>query len=104
MSHMNLVNGQARHQSPNTSVVFRTSDRCTEGHGFDTRWRLGQKTFVARSHVESQENKKLCFCTASLAQMRIQCEASRAKTNLFTLLRLNVAPRDKGLYRRMHLT
>ena len=23
-------------------------------------------------HVESQENKKLCFCTVSLAQMRIQ--------------------------------
>ena len=37
-------------------------------------------------HVESQENKKLCFCTANLAQTRIQCEA-----------RLNVAPRDKRL-------
>ena len=42
-------------------------------------------------HVGSQENKKLCFCTASLAQIRIQCEASRATTKPFILQRLNMA-------------
>ena len=44
-----------------------------------------------RGHVVSQANKKLCFCMASLTQTRIQCEASRAKTKLFILLRLNMA-------------
>ena len=34
-------------------------------------------------HVDSQETRKLCFCTASLAQTRIQCEASRAKNKAF---------------------
>ena len=29
----------ARHESPSSSVV-RALDRCTEGHGFDSRWRL----------------------------------------------------------------
>ena len=43
------------------------------------------------SHVESQGNKKLCFCTASLTQTQIQGEASPAKTKLFILLRLNLA-------------
>ena len=42
-------------------------------------------------HVESRGNKRLCFRTASLGQTRIQCEASRAKTKLFILLRLNLA-------------
>ena len=42
-------------------------------------------------HVESRGNKKLCFRTASLGQTRIQCEACRAKTKLFILLRLNMA-------------
>ena len=56
-------------------------------------------------HVESQENKKLCFLTASLAQTRIQCEACRAKKKkkkkkkkkiyiyiyIYILLRLNMA-------------
>ena len=41
--------------------------------------------------------KKFCFCTASLAQARIQCEASRAKRQLFILLRLDMAARDNGL-------
>ena len=41
-------------------------------------------------HVESQENKKLCFCTASLALNSRVGEASRAKTKLFILLRLNM--------------
>ena len=35
--------------------------------------------------------RKRCFCTASLAQTRIQCEACCAKTKLFILLRLNMA-------------
>ena len=42
-------------------------------------------------HVETQGNKKLCFRTASLGQTRIQCEAYRARTKLFILLRLNMA-------------
>ena len=32
--------------------------------------------------VESRGNKELCFCTASLGQTRIQCEAYRATTKL----------------------
>ena len=52
---------------------------------------LRNRPFSLCGHVESQENRKLCFCTASLAQTRIQCEASRAKTKLFILLRLNMA-------------
>ena len=34
-------------------------------------------------HVESEENKKLCFCTASLALISYLAEACRAKTKLF---------------------
>ena len=34
-------------------------------------------------HVESQENKKLCFCTASLALNSRLAEACRAKTKAF---------------------
>ena len=51
----------------------------------------GHRPLLLGGHVESQEDKKLCFCTASLAQTRIQCEACRAKTKLFILPRLNVA-------------
>ena len=47
--------------------------------------------FSLGGHVESQQNKKLCYCTASLAHTWIQCEACRAKTKLFILLRLNMA-------------
>ena len=43
-------------------------------------------------HVESQENKKLCFCTARLALNSRVGEASRAKTKLFILLRFNMTP------------
>ena len=35
--------------------------------------------FSLGGHVKSQENKKLCFCIASLAHTRIQCEPSDAK-------------------------
>ena len=42
-------------------------------------------------HVESQDNKKLCFCTVSLALNSRLGEAYRAKTKLFILLRLNMA-------------
>ena len=42
-------------------------------------------------HVGSQGKKRLCFRTASLGQTRIQCEACRAKSKLFILLRLNMA-------------
>ena len=42
-------------------------------------------------HVESQENKKLCFCTASLALNSRLAEACRAKTKLFVPPRLNMA-------------
>ena len=37
------------------------------------------RPFSLGGHVKSQENKKLCFCMASLAHTRIQCEASGAK-------------------------
>ena len=49
------------------------------------------------SHVESQENKKLCFCMARLALNSRLGKASCAKTKFFILLRLNMTPRDKGL-------
>ena len=51
------------------------------------------RPFSLGSHVESQENKKLCFCTASLALNSGVGEANRAKTKLFILilLRLNMA-------------
>ena len=52
---------------------------------------LANRPFSLGGHVESQENKKVCFRTASLAHTRIQCKACRAKTNLFILLRLNMA-------------
>ena len=42
-------------------------------------------------HVEFQENEKLCFRTASLGEVQVQCEAYRAKRKLFILLRLNMA-------------
>ena len=48
------------------------------------------KPLSLRGHVESQENKKFCYCTESVAQMRIQCEACHAKTKLFILLGLNM--------------
>ena len=48
-------------------------------------------------HVESRENKKLCFCMASLALNSRLGEASLAKTKLFILLRLNMTLHDKGL-------
>ena len=49
------------------------------------------RTFSLGGHVESQENKKLCFCTVSLALNSRVAEVSRAKTKLFSLLRLNMA-------------
>ena len=41
-------------------------------------------------HVESQDNKQLCFYMASLALNSLQCQANRAKTKLFILKRLNM--------------
>ena len=42
-------------------------------------------------HVEPQENKKLCFCTASLALNSGLAEACLSKTKLFIPPRLNMA-------------
>ena len=47
-------------------------------------------------HVESQENKKLCFCTASLALNSRLAEGCRAKTKLFIPSRFNMATEDQG--------
>ena len=47
---------------------------------------LNNRPLSLGGHVESQENKKLCFRTAGLGQTRIQCETCRAKTKLFILL------------------
>ena len=49
------------------------------------------RPFSLGGHVESQENKKLCFCTASLTLNSRLGEANRAKTKLFILLRLKMA-------------
>ena len=48
------------------------------------------RPFSLGGHVESQENNKLCFFTASLALYSRVGEARRAKTKLFILLRLNM--------------
>ena len=48
-------------------------------------------------HVESLENKKLCFCTASLTLNSRLAKACHTKTKLFIPLRFNMAPCDKGL-------
>ena len=49
------------------------------------------RPFSLGGHVESQENNKLCFCAASLALDSRVGDASRAKTKLVILLRLNMA-------------
>ena len=49
------------------------------------------RPFSLGGHVESQENKKLCFCTVNPALNSHVGEANRAKTKLFILLRLNMA-------------
>ena len=58
---------------------------------FEESRELLNRPFSLGGHVESLENKKVCFCTVGLAQTRIQREANRAKTKLFVLLRLNMA-------------
>ena len=49
------------------------------------------RPFSLGGHVEPQENKKLCFCTASLALNSRLGEASHAKAKLFVCLRHNMA-------------
>ena len=50
------------------------------------------------SHVESQENKKLCFCMASLALNSRLGEACHAKKKKFYILRESKwPPSDKSL-------
>ena len=46
-------------------------------------------------HVESQENKKVCFCTVSLALNSRLAEACRAKTKLFIPRDSTWPPSDK---------
>ena len=64
---------------------------------YEARWEQvvgacgGNRPLSLGGHVESQENKKLCFCTASLALNLHLGEACCAKTKLFILLRLNMA-------------
>ena len=43
------------------------------------------RPFSLGGHVKSQENKKLCFCMASLTLNSRLGEASRTKTKLFIL-------------------
>ena len=57
---------------------------------------LAKLTDINRSlshggHVESHENKRLCFCTASLAPNSRLAEACRAETKFFIPPRLNMA-------------
>ena len=65
-------------------------------HTTATCWQITSKLHKSPSrtialsrgdHIESQENKKLCFCTASLALNK----ACHAKTKLFIPSRLNMA-------------
>ena len=48
-------------------------------------------TNMFMDHVESQENKKLCFYATSLALNLYLVEACHAKRKLFIPLRLNMA-------------
>ena len=59
--------------------------------------RLLNRPLSLGGHVESQENKKLCFCMASLALNSRPGETCRDETKFFILLRFNMAPCDKGL-------
>ena len=52
----------------------------------DMNWPLSRG-----GHIESRENRMLCFCTASLALKSRLAEACRAKTKLFIRSRLNMA-------------
>ena len=51
---MNLVYDHSPHEILHTcSSVVRASDRCTEGHGFDSRWGL---RFFSLSHAYDKLN------------------------------------------------
>ena len=60
-------------------------------------FKLTNRPLSHGGHVESQENKKLCFCTASLALNSRLAEACRAKTKLFFSRDSTWPPSDKGL-------
>ena len=62
------------------------------GKGED-RFPIPNQFYIPLSH--GGHNKKLCFCTASLALNSRLGEAYRAKTKLFILLRINMVPRKK---------
>ena len=49
------------------------------------------RPFLHGGHLESPENKKLCFCAASLALNSRLAEACLAKTKLFIPPRLKMA-------------
>ena len=65
---------------------FKKSEGSRKGSAFEPTINFSRLD----GHVESQENKKLCFCMASLALNSRLAEACRAKTKLFILLRLNM--------------
>ena len=50
-----------------------------------------------RAMLSLRRIKSFVFAWLRSPQMRIQCEASLAKTKLFILRRLNMALHDKGL-------
>ena len=78
--------------------IFLLMEKCHRKIGpFLEKWCYNRPLSLG-GHVESQENKKLCLCTASLAPNSCLGEANRTKTKLFIVLRLIMAPRDKGLY------
>ena len=52
---------------------------------------LAKRPLSHGGDVESQENKKLCFCAASLTLNLLLAEACCAKTKLFISPRLNMA-------------
>ena len=51
-------------------------------------------------HAESQENKRLCLYSASLALNSRLAEACRAKTQLLFTRYSTWPPSDKGLFRQ----
>ena len=79
----------------NTKLVFAFSffillPILTVHHEVNESWRE-YRPLSRGGQVESQGNKKLCFCTASIALNLRLAEAWRAKTKLFISPRLNVA-------------
>ena len=62
--------------------------------------KAADRPFSLGDHVESQENKKLCFCTASLTLNSRLREASRAEA--FYSPETQHGRRERKVYKTLH--